>query len=40
MYSVVRKLWAGFRMAVKGKVRLDHSRGICQGVFADSDWSC
>lgn len=26
MYSVVSKLWAGFWMAMKGKVRLDYSR--------------
>lgn len=39
MYSVVSKLWAGFWIAVKGKIRLDYHRDIWQGTFADSDWS-
>lgn len=30
---------AGFWMALKSKARLDHSRGVCRGKFADSDWS-
>lgn len=30
---------AVFWMALKGKARLDHSMGVCQGKFADSDWS-
>jgi len=37
MCSVVSKLWAGFWMAVRGKVRLGYSEEIWHDMFADSD---